>query len=202
MQQIILLRGWTTKENYKNYYGFLQKREINPYEEKTLKWSETLWKKLWDNFEVLEIQRPNKDFADYKARKIFFEKYLPYIKQWAIFIGHSLWWTFFLKYMEENIEVLQKFKKSFLVAPACKDSKNEVLWSFSIDTNFTNLINFQDKIEIFWSKDDFVVPFEEIQTLQKVLPKVKYHIFENRWHFPQENFKELVEEIREIKALL
>jgi len=29
--------------------------------------------------------------------------------------------------MEENIEVLQKFKKSFLVAPACKDSKNEVL---------------------------------------------------------------------------
>ena len=136
MQQIILLRGWTPKENYKDYYDFLQNREINPYEEKKLKWSDTLWKKLWDNFEILEIQRPNKNFADYKARKIIFEKYLPYIKQWAIFIGHSLWWSFFLKYMEENIDILEKIKKVFLIAPACKDSENEVLWSFKFDLNF------------------------------------------------------------------
>ena len=198
MQQIILLRGWTPKENYKDYYDFLQNREINPYEEKKLKWSDTLWKKLWDNFEILEIQRPNKNFADYKARKIIFEKYLPYIKQWAIFIGHSLWWSFFLKYMEENIDILEKIKKVFLIAPACKDSENEVLWTFKFDLNFKNLINFQDKIEIFWSKDDFVVPFEEIKILQKALPKVKYHIFENKGHFLQEEFKELVEKIRKI----
>jgi len=122
-QQVILLRGWTVKENYKDYYDFLYQYEINPYEEKFVKWSDTL------------AERPNKSFADYKARKIIFEKYIPYIKNDAIFIWHSLWWTFFLKYFEENPVLLEKFKKIILIAPAVLDTKEEVLWSFEIDLN-------------------------------------------------------------------
>ncbi len=196
MQQIVLLRGWTPKENYKNYYDFLKQQEIDPYKEKSIKWTDKIWKDLWDKFEVLEIERPNKDFADYKAWEIVFKKYIPYIQEWAIYIGHSLWWTFFLKYMEANTHILSKFKKSFLIAPACLDSDNEVLGSFTPDIDFKKLVNFQDNIEIFWSKDDFVVPFKEIQALEKALPYITYHIFNDKWHFLQEDFPELIKKIR------
>ena len=195
MQQVILLKWGTPKENYKDYYDFLQKCEINPYEEKTLKWSDTLQEDLWENFEVLKIRRPNPDFADYKARKIIFEKYIPYFKDDFIFVWHSLGWTFFLKYFEENPWLLKKLKKAILVAPAIKDSPNELLWSFTPNLNFLNLKKYENKIVVFASKDDFIVPFEEIEILQKIL-KVKYQIFEDKGHFLQEKFNELYKEIK------
>ena len=195
-QQIILLRWWTPKENYKGYYDFLEKYEINPYEEKSTKWSDTLAKDLWENFEVLEIQRPNKDFADYRARKIMFEKYIPYIQAWAIYVGHSLGWSFFLKYFDENPSLLEKFSKIILIAPAVEDSEIELLGTFKPDLKFKNLKNYQNKIVVFASKDDFIVPFKEIELLQKKLPNIDYRIFKDKWHFLQEKFPELLNEIK------
>lgn len=195
-QQVILLRWWTPKENYKDYYDFLEKYEINPYEEKKQKWSDTLQKDLWERFEVLEIIRPNKDFADYKARKIMFEKYIPYIQDWTIFVWHSLWWSFFLKYFENNPFLLKKFKKILLVAPAIDDSDIELLGCFKPDLKFTNLNKYQNKIVVFASKDDFIVPFKQIKILQEKLPNINYKIFENKWHFLQERFDELLTEIK------
>jgi predicted alpha/beta hydrolase family esterase len=58
------------------------------------------------------------------------------------------------------------------------------------------LKNIQEKITIFFSKDDFVVPFEHIQDYKNVLPNASYNIFEDRGHFLQEDFKELIEEIK------
>ena len=195
-QQIVLLRWWSPKENYKDYYDFLEKYEINPYKEKFIKWSDTLAKDLWENFEILEIERPNKDFADYKARKIMFEKYIPYIQSGAIFLGHSLGWSFFLKYFNENPSLLEKFSKIILVAPATEDSEIELLGTFKPDLEFNNLKKYQDKIIVFASKDDFIVPYKEIELLQEKLANIDYRIFENKWHFLQEKFDELYEELK------
>ena len=195
-QQIVLLRWWSPKENYKDYYDFLEKYEINPYKEKFIKWSDTLAKDLWENFEILEIERPNKDFADYKARKIMFEKYVPYIQSGAIFLGHSLGWSFFLKYFDENPSLLEKFSKIILVAPATEDSEIELLGTFKPNLEFNNLKKYQDKIIVFASKDDFIVPYKEIELLQEKLANIDYRIFENKWHFLQEKFDELYEELK------
>ena len=195
-QQIVLLRWWSPKENYKDYYDFLKKYEINPYKEKSIKWSDTLSKDLWEDFEILEIERPNKDFADYKERKIMFEKYIPYIQSGAIFLGHSLGWSFFLKYFDENPSLLEKFSKIILVAPATKDSEIELLGTFKPDLEFNNLKKYQDKIIVFASKDDFIVPYKEIELLQEKLANIDYRIFENKWHFLQEKFDELYEELK------
>lgn len=195
-QQIILLRWWTPKENYANYYEFLEKYEINPYEEKKTKWSDTLAEDLWEGFEVLEIKRPNKDFADYKAWEIVFNKYIPFIRNGAIFVWHSLWWSFFLKYFELHPCLITKFSEFNLIAPAIEDSEIELLGSFKPDLSFKNLKKFQNKITIFASKDDFIVPFKEIETLKKYLPDANYKIFDNKWHFLQEKFYELLNEIK------
>lgn len=196
MQQIFFLRWGTPKENYKDFLNFLEKYDINPYKDKKTKWSDNFNKTLWQNFELIEIFRINKDFADFNQRKIIFEKYLPYFKKKSIFIWHSLWWSFFLKYLEENYKILDKIKKIILIAPWIYNNKTELLWSFQVNTNFKNLINFQEKIEVLWSKDDPIVEFKNIKELKKALPKANFYIFENKWHFLQEKFPELIKIIK------
>jgi len=201
MQQIILLRWWTPKETYKDFYDFVEKYEINPYKEKYIKWSDTLSKDLWNNFEVLEIERINKNFADYKTRKIMFNKYLSYIQNNSIWIWHSLWWTFFLKYLNEleekkRTELFQKIKKLILVAPACKDNKLEKIGSFNFDTTLKNLQKYQNKIIIFGSTDDFICSFDEFEKIHKNIPNSKFIKFTNRNHFLQNTFPELLDEIK------
>jgi len=196
--QTVLLRWWTAKENYKNYYDFLEKYEIEPYKEKKIKWSDVLQEDLGNNIEVLEIERPNKDFADYKAWKIMFEKYIPYFKDDIVFVWHSLWWTFILKYLEENPDFIEKFKKIILVAPGIDDSEEEVLWTFNVKDNLKNLEKNQNKFIVFASKDDFIVNYSEIETLQKYLPNLTYKVFENKGHFLDRKFPELVEEIKNL----
>ncbi len=98
MKQIILLRWWQAKENYKSYKDFVTKYEIDPYAEKYIKWSDLLWdtvKNKYKNIDFIEIERFNKLFADYEIRKIVFEKYINFIKNNSIFVAHSLGWTFF-----------------------------------------------------------------------------------------------------------
>ena len=197
LRQIILLRWWTAKENYKDYYDFVENFEINPYKEKFIKWSDTLAEDLWKEFEVIEIERFNKYFADYKAWKIIFEKYIPYIRYESIFIGHSLGGSFAIKYFEEdNSRLLEKFKKVILVAPAIKDTEKEVLWTFKSNYKFENLKRYQNKIIIFASKDDDIVPINQIEFIKNFLPDIDYRILEDRGHFTQMYFPELLEEIK------
>jgi len=200
MQQIILLRWWTPKETYGDFYDFVEKYKIDPYTKKCFKWSDTLEQDLWKDFNVLNIERINKDYADYKIRKMMFEKYLSYIQNDSIWIWHSLWWTFFLKYLNELEEnklkkIFWKIKKLILVAPACKDNKLEKIWSFKFNTNLENLQEYQDKIIIFGSTDDFICSFEEFEIIHRSLPNSKFIKFTNRNHFLQTKFPELIEEI-------
>jgi predicted alpha/beta hydrolase family esterase len=76
--------------------------------------------------------------------------------------------------------LLKKFKKILLVAPAIDDSDIELLGCFKPDLKFTNLNKYQNKIVVFASKDDFIVPFKQIKILQEKLPNINYKIFENK----------------------
>jgi len=52
------------------------------------------------------------------------------------------------------------------------------------------------KIFLVHSKDDPVVPFEEMEIYSEKLPEAERVVFENNGHFNQEHFPELVEMIR------
>ncbi len=199
-KQIILLKGWEAKENFKDFYDFLESQDFNPYEENELKWSDILDRDLWEDFEVIKFPRPNSGFADYKAWKIIFEKTIPYLKQNFILLGHSLGATFLVKYLEEDdkYDLKDKVEKIFLVAPAYKDDEKEVLWNFNFSKPLDNLKKIQEKIIIFWSKDDFIVAFSNIKDFKIELPKAKFMIFENRGHFLQEDFNELIKLLKNI----
>lgn len=194
-KQIIYIWGWEAKENYKDFNDYLKKIEFNPYKEKKEKWSNLLEKDLWEDFEVIRILLPNKYFADYNQRKIMFEKVFPYLKEDAIFIWYSLGWTFLVKYFDEEI-VNFSFSKLFLVAPAFKDSKKEVLWTFNFDKKLEKIKKYSKKITIFHSKDDPIVCFDDFLDFKKNIPKAKFIEFENKWHFLIPEFPEIIKEIK------
>lgn len=192
MRQVVLLKWWTAKENYKNFEDFVDKIDIDISKEYNKKRSDNLDEKIAEKFELIVIDRILKDFADYQVRKKIFEKYRNFLEKDCILIWHSLWWSFFLKYINENN---LEFGKLILVAPALNDSEVELIWSFKTEQSFLNLQWIQDKIVVFGSRDDFLVDFSDIEILQKKLANSKFYTFNDRWHFLQEDFIELVEEI-------
>lgn len=196
-QQVIFIHWWESKENYKDFEDYLEKLEYKPFEEKKKKWKTTLSQNLWDKFQLFDPLMPNKDFADYNHWKIIFEKTFKYLNDNVILVWHSLWWTFLSKYLNENIFPV-KINKILIIAWAFKDSKQEKLWNFNFDTNLQNLKKYEKDITFFHSKDDEVVPFEDLMDYKKIFPNSKYIIFEDKFHFIDETFPELIEYIYKI----
>lgn len=207
-KQIIFIDWWEARENYANYMEYLEKLEYNPYEEKRKKWKNSLQEKLWEDYEVLFLPFWNRDFSYYPEWKVIFEKIFPYLKKDVIFIWHSLGWSFLTKYFNELPlsfrhspqwgELINEVKKIFLLAPAFKDSENEVIWSFNFDNKLENLQHFAEKITILHSRDDFVVPFSDFLDFKKALPKAEFVEFEDKNHFLDEEFEEFVEMVSSI----
>lgn len=189
-KQILYIWGWVAKENYKDYQDYISQIDINPYQEKFLNWSKTLWEKLTD-FEYLVFDRPNSDFADYQAWKIIFEKYIPFLKNDIILIWTSLGWSFLLKYLSEN-KLNIKISKLFLIAAALDSTPEEKIWSFALSQeNEDNLKNLEVKnniwkIYLYHSKDDDCVPFYQFLELEKFFPDAEKRIFDDKKHFWQE----------------
>ena len=195
MKKIFIIGWWVDQSNYKNYEDYLLKQDYNPYEVFAKWWKDNLEKDLWENFEVIKLPMPNKGFAYYDYWKIFFEKALPYFGEENILIGHSLWWSFLLKYLNEN-KIEQIISQIHLVAPALFDSEEELLGSFHFEKNLANYTNFEEKTHFYFSKDDEIVWFKSCEHLQITLLKSHFKIFENMWHFIfQEHFEELVRNI-------
>ncbi len=196
-QQILFIDGWEPAENFSSYIEELKKLEINnPFEVKR-RWKLTLQKWLWDNYNLVFSETPNDFYAEYDKWRIMFEKYLPYLDDEIILIGHSLWSTFIAKYLNENSFPVT-IKKILLVAPAFEDSEDEVLWSFNFDKRLDVFKKYSDKVRMYYSLDDFVVPVSDFESFKRVLWDIEFREFIDRWHFLQEEFLEIIEDIKKI----
>lgn len=204
-QQFIYINGGVPKENFSSYNDMLRGFEYNPYEEKFLSWNKTLWEKLWEDWEYLRAPLHDRDYADYEAWKIMFEKMIPYFNTEIYLAAGSLWGSFILKYLWENDGILNtqtgekiKIKKLFLLAAALKDTPDEILWSFTVDFNeLYKTQRWATQIYIYHSRDDDCVPFEHSLELQSYFPEAIFREFDDRWHFYKESeIPELIEDIK------
>jgi predicted alpha/beta hydrolase family esterase len=132
---------------------------------------------------------PSKRNAKYIEWKIWFEKFFPFLKDDIILIGHSLGAIFLTKYLAENL------------LPSSIVQLHLVAGVFGCDGGF-DILGKLDSIEkqcnqifIYHSKDDFVVDFEDGKKYAQALPGAKFLIFEDKGHFLQSDFLELVENI-------
>lgn len=205
-QQVIFINGGEPKENFESYHEMLRGQEYNPYQERFLNWNKTLWEKLWEDYEYLKTPLHDRNYADYEAWKIMFEKMIPYFHDEILIWATSLWGAFILKYLWENDWILNsktgkkiKIKKLFLVAVAIEDTKDEVLGSFSFDIEqvYTRVSRWSQEIFIYHSLDDDIVPYEQSLKLNSYFPEAVFREFHDRGHFYLESeFPELLEDIK------
>ncbi|MBL7142464.1 MAG: alpha/beta hydrolase [Candidatus Pacebacteria bacterium] len=195
-KQVVVIHGGDTFKSYKDYLAFLKSYEIEINKLKTKRWKETLAVKLGKGFEVIYPKMPNPMNAKYKEWKIIFEKLLPFLRNNVILLGHSLGAAFLAKYLAEN-KFPKRIMAVFLVsAPFSGKSKKYSLADFKPPKSLKNLEKQTNKIVIYYSKDDKVVPFSDMKKYVKALPGAKTVIFKNRGHFNQTELPELIKEIK------
>ncbi len=195
-KQIVVIPGGEAFENREQYLDFLKKYQIDfeRYAGRKSGWKTWLREALPD-YEVILPMMPNESYAVYEEWKIWMDKLIPFLNDEVILVGHSLGGSFLVKYLSEN-KFPKKIKGIFLVSALFDyDDYGYSLQTFSLP----DTLDLQtDAIYLYQSKDDKVVPFRSLERFKKELPNAEVHIFEDRGHFNQQEFPELVECVRNL----
>ena len=199
MKQIVVIGGGDVFPSYDAYLSFLKnfKAENIDYFKETPNWKSSLQKVLGDEYEVLAPRMPNRSNAKYIEWKIWFEKLFPFLNDEVILVGHSLGASFLTKYLSEE-RFPKKILATLLVAgPYDSDGERQMV-EFTLPDSLSLLEGQGGTIFLYHSKDDPVVVFSELAKYQKALPNAKINVFEDRKHFNQVSFPEIVTDIQNI----
>lgn len=198
MKQVLIIHWGDKFRTKKDFYEKLKVRSYNPLE-KSKPRREWIAEQLTKTHQTMVPTMPNKFNADYIAWKIWFERHFPFFNNEELsLVGYSLWGIFLVKYLSEN-KFPKKIKQLHLVAAVIEHKKEDenILGNFKIKINkIKNVLPQVESIFIYHSKDDPAVPFSHAERYKKYLPWAKLIEFENRWHFRQETFPELLENIK------
>ena len=196
-QQIVIIHGGTTFDSQGDYLSYLKNKEIDLEKLRPqLDWRYSLQNELGENFEVLLPQMPDKTNAHYNEWKIWFERILPLLDKEIILVGHSLGGIFLAKYLSEN-NFPKKIKATILVAAPFDDKDSgKSLADFKLSFPLDRFVKQGGKIYLIQSKGDPEVLFGNLEKYKKALPNAETIVFEDRGHFSQESFPEIIELIK------
>ncbi|MFA6295075.1 MAG: alpha/beta fold hydrolase [Candidatus Paceibacterota bacterium] len=197
-QQILVIHGGNAFLTYDEYLSYLKSKELSLEKLRFKDWKRNLADVLGKGYDVFAPQMPNSQNARYSEWKIWFEKIIPLLNEPIILIGHSLGGIFLAKYLSEN-NFPKNVKATFLVAAPYNTEEQHPLVDFNILGNLSGLIRQGGDIFVYQSKDDQVVPFTNVLDYQKRLPNAHVRIFEDRQHFNQAEFPEIVDDIKSLK---
>lgn len=196
--QVLVVHGGDTFDTYEEYLNFLRNFPIDLESSASKRWKSSLGEKLGSAFEVIQPAMPNKSNAKYLEWKIWLEKFLPLLASEIILVGHSLGGTFLAKYLAEN-NFPKKVLGTFLIAAPFDDKdSHESLTDFVLPADLSPLNAQGGRIMLYHSEDDQVVPFVDLAKYQKALPQARVRTLKDRGHFNQEEFPELVADIRSL----
>jgi len=187
MKQLIFIHGGEAFNSDEEYLAWLNSYTIDdPAKAPPKKWRSKLFDDLADKgWQIIAPTMPCYKNAKYEHWVIWFEKYIPYIKDGAVLVGHSLGASFLSQYFQEK--ELGKFAGLHLVAPAYKIDAG----GFTHKEDFSKLEKQFDDIFIYHSKDDTVVPFSDSEKLHTLIKKSKFIKFQDRNHFFDERSPEI-----------
>jgi len=196
-KQVVIIHGGDTFGTYEEYLNFLLKYSIDIERYKFDKddWKKWLREDLGEGYEVILPIMPNKTNARFEEWKLWMDKIVPFLNDDVIFVGHSMGGSFLVKYLSEN-KFPKKIKAVFLVSAMFDyDDDGYSLQSFSLPEK----LDLQtDKVYLYHSKDDEVVPFRSMTNFKLKLLNAVTRIFEDRGHVNQETFPELATDIKDL----
>jgi predicted alpha/beta hydrolase family esterase len=198
--QIVFMRGGDCFKNKEQFLNYLKNKDYNPFKpEKT--WRDWLEISLSEYFELFCPVMPNKQWIDYETWVIWFEKIFPYLNPSVdsklILVGQSFGATFLLKYLSEN-KIPKQIYQLHIVSPILKEDGlvGEAMGTLAFNLErIKQLNNIASKIFLYHSLDDTIVPIENSHLFIKMLPKTLFYEFNDRGHFEQPVFIELLENI-------
>ncbi len=195
-KQVVVIHGGDTFDTYEEYLVFLKNWKLDFEELRSGKknWKENLRSDLGNHYEVIIPEMPNWINAKYLEWKIWFEKITPYLNEELILVGHSLGGTFLSKYLSEN-DFNKKIEALFLIAPAFDSADSDYTMGDFILNDLKKIASQSNKIFLYHSIDDSVVPYADSQKFISAIGSVELRTFSDRGHFRQEHLPELVEEI-------
>jgi len=198
-KQILLIHGGMTFKNHKDYIHYLKNKTINL--DGYISWSgDYLNKKLGHTFQIIRPTMPLKDNAKYDEWKIFFERYIPYLKNNVILIGVSLGGIFLAKYLSEH-KFSKKIKAIFLVcAPfdnTCSDE--DLVGGFKLKADISLLEQNTKNLNLLFSANDDCVPVYHAEKYRNKLKNANIVIYKDKnGHFKVPVFPEIIKMIKEI----
>jgi len=200
-KQVVFIHGGEAFSSYELFIKHLSEEAIDPFKKTSKRWHQVLPESLGDAYEVFLPQMPNAENAKYLEWKIWFEKYIPYLRDGVILIGHSQGGYFLAKYLTENTFSMSVAGLYLVAAPfEPQDFGGEDGGDFVFDTKkLEKLESVTAHIVIFHSKDDYVVPFEHALKYAQKLKNASLIALEDRIHIWQESFPELIEDIIGLK---
>lgn len=198
-KQIVFIGGGTTFAKKEDFYEYLKEKDFNPYKQKK-RWFGWVADHLENEYESFILEMPCRQNADYEAWKIWFERIFPFLnREKLILVGGSMGAIFLLKYLSENT-LPYPAEQVWLVAPALHDHPitGEILGSFTAEfEKLPRMVSQAKEIFLCHSKDDSVCQFSDSEELISLVPEITFLPFEDKEHFNQETFPELLEKILE-----
>ncbi len=187
MKQLVFIHGGEAFNSETEYLKWLKDYKIDdPLQAPPKKWRSVLFEKLTEEgWQIIAPTMPCYKNAKYDHWVIWFEKYLPYIKDGAYFMGHSLGASFLSQYFQEK--EIGNFEQLHLVAPAYKIDAG----GFTHKDDFSLLEKQFKKIFLHHAKDDVIVPFEDSVKLAELIGKAKLIEYETGNHFFAEEGPEI-----------
>ncbi len=197
-QQVMLIHGGSTFDTYEEYVQFLHEYVLDLNRENRKRWKEGFAAELGSEFEVIQPQMPSKYNAKYAEWEVWFEKYIPFLRDDVVLVGHSLGGIFLAKYLSEKTIPVQVRATILIAAPFSADGTTRSLADFAPLPPLGGLVTQGGELVLMQSRDDNVVSFSNFEKYIALLPEAEQIIFEDKGHFSQETFPELVAKIKEL----
>lgn len=197
--QILMIHGGNTFKNRKDYLKYLKTKEISI--EKKVRWSEGYFdKELSRDFEIIRPRMPLQDNARYEDWKIWFERYIPLLRNNVILIGGSLGGIFLAKYLSEH-KFSKKILATYIICPPFDDTLSEesLAGGFKLKSDLSLIEKNCRNTTFIFSKDDDVVPVAHAEKYRSKLKNSKFIIFKSKnGHFLVPKFPEIVKMIKNL----
>jgi predicted alpha/beta hydrolase family esterase len=193
MKQVLIIHGGNSYSSNKHYLDDLRSLQIDYDRLKySRSWKDWLGEQLQD-YDVLTPTFPNGFNAQYGEWVIYFEKIIPFLKKDFTLVGHSLGGMFLAKYLHTHTLPI-KAKKIILIA--AEYARPDVDQGGFVIESATGVEQSTDEVHLFHSKDDLVVDYDNLVLFSNDLQYADIHSFDDRGHFNQPTFPELLELIK------
>lgn len=198
-KQIVYIHGGETFKSRKDYLAYLRNRSVSL--EKRSSWSgEYLDKKLGKDFDIVRPRMPLQENAKYEDWKIYFERFIPLLKNDCILIGNSLGGIFLAKYLSEN--TFPKRLKAVILTCAPFDNSlggEDLVGGFKLKSDLSLLDSCTKNLYLLFSDDDQVVPLTHAEKYWEKLENAEVIIYSGmNGHFRVSEFPEIVKLIKDL----